>query len=157
MAVRRGKYKIKPKFICGACNERFYIKSYLDDHLYSHIKGKSLINEVCCKGFSEISELNEYFRNYMIKNSRTCDTCSTTFFAKSDLNEHPSVCTSSYVCEPCRGAIWEGMDGAVVPSNKFHVSEYIIHHGSHKKIRLFHSFQQEKKKERKLKRVQKLK
>lgn len=90
----------KPPFRCAACHKGFFKKSHLHDHLYGRIKGKSLIHEICRKGVSEVSELNDYFRKYMITKAWECDIA---FFDESDLIEHCSVHSNkkTYVCEPC--------------------------------------------------------
>lgn len=95
---------VETPFICAVCNKNFLIKSHFNDHLYSHIQGKSVITEICRKGFSEISELNDHFRKYLLlKNSWICITCNTTFFSKADLNDHFSVHINEdpYICKTC--------------------------------------------------------
>lgn len=95
---------VETKFMCSVCNKIFFIKSHFNDHLYSHIHGKSLIKEICCKGFSEISELNEYFHKYKQNDSWICHACGTTHFSKRDLIDHFSVHINEdpYICKPCK-------------------------------------------------------
>lgn len=97
------------RFKCLTCELIFSEKSHLCDHLYSHIIGKDLISKLCCKGLSEVYELNYFLYNHikLKKFSCTkqffCKLCKKGFESKIYLEKH--ICYRSreepYICHIC--------------------------------------------------------
>lgn len=82
---------------CLTCGLRFPEKSHLCDHLYSHVKGKDLISDICSEGLSEVYELNDYLHNHVqLKYSPreeqfVCQVCKKRFAYKNYLNRHKRI------------------------------------------------------------------
>ena len=83
---------VKISLKCGFCDKEFCEKLLLNDHIYSHIKGKALIKQICTKGFSDISELNEYFmckrQQSSLPNIFCCEVCNEEISDMSHFNQH---------------------------------------------------------------------
>lgn len=94
---------------CLTCQLTFREKSFLCDHLYSHVKGKDLIHDICSEGLSEVYELNYFLHNRIQlkyssqKEQFMCQVCKKRFAFKSYLDRHKRMfCKQKiYSCHIC--------------------------------------------------------
>ena len=95
--------KMEKRFKCDCCDQRFYHRGHLNNHLKIHTGEKPFQCDYCGKKFTKNSDLNRHIKIHTGEKPFKCDFCAKKFTEKGNLNTHLKIHTGekSFKCEFC--------------------------------------------------------